>query len=375
VQLADKSPSLKRHICEAIAEHSNIASQSLRDQWHRLILQPLSMLDNNLPHPSLIILVDALDECEGENDIRGIIQLLAEARNLRSIRLRIFLTSRPEIPIRHGFHHISDVEYQDFVLHSISPSIIDNDISIFFKYNLEIIRREWAFDDDWPGEQTIRRLVQSAGGLFIWAATSCRFIGNGRRFAARRLSQILQHDTSIVAPEEKLNEIYLAVLTNSISGEYDEQEKIELYRLLKLILGTIVILFSPLPALSLARLLHTPKRDVDQTLDDLHSILEVPKRQDSPIRLHHPSFRDFLLEKQRCRDQHFWVDEKEAHGALARSCLRLMSANLKRDVCNLHAPGTLACEVDSNTVMQYLPAELQYACRYWVQHFQRSDSK
>src|SRR5277367_638703 len=42
VQLADKSPSLKRYICEAIAEHSDIGSQALRDQWHQLILEPLS---------------------------------------------------------------------------------------------------------------------------------------------------------------------------------------------------------------------------------------------------------------------------------------------------------------------------------------------
>jgi hypothetical protein len=32
-----------------------------------------------------------------------IVQLLAEARSLRSVRLRVFMTSRPEIPIRHGF--------------------------------------------------------------------------------------------------------------------------------------------------------------------------------------------------------------------------------------------------------------------------------
>lgn len=32
VQLVDKSPSLKRHIYEVIAEHSEISSQTLRDQ-------------------------------------------------------------------------------------------------------------------------------------------------------------------------------------------------------------------------------------------------------------------------------------------------------------------------------------------------------
>lgn len=69
VQLADKSPSLKCHICEAIAEHSKITSQALRDQWRQLILQPLLKLDGDFPRSSLLIVVGALDGCEGENEI------------------------------------------------------------------------------------------------------------------------------------------------------------------------------------------------------------------------------------------------------------------------------------------------------------------
>jgi len=41
VQLAHLSPSLKVHICTAVAEHNDIANQSQRDQWKHLILQPL----------------------------------------------------------------------------------------------------------------------------------------------------------------------------------------------------------------------------------------------------------------------------------------------------------------------------------------------
>jgi hypothetical protein len=165
----------------------------------------------------------------------------------------------------------------------------------------------------------------------------------------------------------------MAILNNSISDEYDYREKEELYKILKAILGAIVILFSSLSAVSLARLLHIPKEDIDQILDDLHSILEVPEDQSHPIRLHHPSFRNFLLDKQRCYDQHFWVNEKEAYSALAESCLRLMSDNLKKDICDLRTPGAQASKVDSYRVEQSLPADLQYACQYWVQHLQRSE--
>jgi hypothetical protein len=89
------------------------------------------------------------------------------------------LTSRSEIPIRYGFNQIEDAERQDFVLHSISPSIIDRDISIFLEYNLSLIGQEDAQEPGWPGLEAIRRLVETASGLFIWAATACRFICEG----------------------------------------------------------------------------------------------------------------------------------------------------------------------------------------------------
>ena len=373
-QLANKSSSLKRYLCEAIAEHSDIASQTLRDQWHQLVLRPLSKLEADLLPLPLILVIDALDECEGEDDIRGILQLLADARTLRTVRMRIFMTSRPEIPIRHGFYQIPETEHQDFVLHNIPPSIIDHDITIFLKHYLGIIRREGGLAVGWPGDQIIARLVQSAGGLFIWVATACRFVHDGRQFAESRLSLILQGNAS-AAPEEKLNEIYIAILTHCIGDKYKDYEREELYKMLNAALGTIVILFSSLSAVSLARLLHIPKNDINQTLEDLHSILEVPKDQSQPIRLHHPSFRDFLLDKRRCRDPHFWVDEKKAHGALAGCCLWVMFNSLRRDICGLHAPGVLVSKVDSNRIQQCLPLELQYACLYWVQHLQRSRAR
>jgi len=372
VQLANKSPSLKRYICDAITDQSDIASQSLRDQWRQLVLRPLSKLDGHFHYPSLLLVVDALDECEGDNDVGIIIQILAEARSLKTVRLRILTTSRPEIPIRYGFHQIPDVEHQDFILHNIPTSIIDHDISIFLEHSFKLIRLERAFATDWPGKEAIRHLVQKSSGLFIWAATACRFIREGRRFAAKRLSMILG-DMSNTAPENQLNEIYLTVLKNAVGYGYKDQEKENVYKILREVLGSIVVLFSPLSSDSLITLLHVPKDDVNQTLEDLHTILNIPKQQSSPIRLHHPSFRDFLLDKDRCGDQNFWVDEKQAHKALADNCMRLMFATLKRDIYGLHAPGSLATNVESSRLEECLPAEVQYACLYWVQHLQRSE--
>jgi hypothetical protein len=371
VQLANSIPSLRYYTCNAISNCKDIASQSFRDQWNQLILFPLSKLGSDSSSSSYVLVIDALDECDKDEHIRMVLQLLAEARTLKTTRLRILLTSRPEIPIRHGFYQIPDAQHQDFVLHNVLPTIINHDISLFLEYNLGIIRQEWTLGADWPGEVVLRQLVLHACGLFIWAATACRFIRDGKQVARKRLDKILKGSSSaITAPEKHLNEIYLAVLKHSISSDFSDEEKKEVYDMLKHTLGSLVVLLSPLSTSSLSRLLQLPREDVDSTFSDLHAILNIPKDPTRQLRLHHPSFRDFLLNKDRCGE--FWVDEKETHQALANRCIQLMCQTLKKDICELHAPGSQAGQVESSWVKRCLPPEVQYACLYWVQHLQRS---
>ena len=376
VQLANNTPPLQRYICEAIRACSDIASKPLRNQWRQLVLGPMSKLHSSSYPSSYILVVDALDECDDENNIRIILGLLSEARLLETVRLRIFTTSRPEIPIRHGFYHIPKAEHEHYVLHNISPSIVDHDIMIFLEYNMRLIRQERALDASWPGEHIIKRLVENASGLFIWAATACRFVREGKRFAKKRLAMIFEgSSTAITAPERHLNEIYITVLEHSVSPDFMDEEKQELYAMLRLVLGSIVILLSPLSAYSISRLLCVPKEDVDQTLEDLHAILDIPEDQTRPLCLHHPSFRDFLLNKTRCSDPKFWVDEERAHRTMADRCIRLMSKALMQDICDQRTPGVVVTNVENIQVQQCLSPEVQYACLYWVEHLQKSNGQ
>lgn len=396
VQLAHSVPAVRQHISDAVAKRSDIVSQSLRDQWQHLVLRPLSMLHQAAPEPeTYMIVVDALDECDSDSDIRIIVQLLAEARlSLTGVRLRVFLTSRPEVPIRHGSGQVADTEHKDVVLHNISPSIVDHDIATFLEHHLKAIAKECDQADGWPGVETIGLLVQSACGLFIWAATACRFIQEGEQFVTDRLRAVLKGRSTAdssspkdslssedsgtderfeILPEQRLDSIYLTVLKSPVR-RYQEQERKKLYAVVRETIGAIVLLQSPLSASSLARLLRVPAEDVHRTLYKLHSIVDVSQDPSRPVRLHHPSFRDFLLDKKRCGDDSFWVDEKSSHEKLAFRCIELMSgcSGLRQDMRSLSKPETLRSDVEDERVASSIPPELQYACRYWVQHFERS---
>jgi hypothetical protein len=358
-----------------VRERSDIANLSLSEQWRELVIRPLKLvkLDKPLSPSSFLLVIDALDECDNEGHVRTILRLLAEARSLPTVRLRVFLTSRPEVPIRHSIRAIPQSEHQNFVLHRIPPAIINHDISLFLEHSLGIIREEWTLGSEWPGDEVLRQLVTHASGLFIWAATACRFIQDGEEFAKDRLDEILEGTSIKGTPEQHLDQIYITVLQNSIPTTFRPPETERLYTIQRRILGSIVILFTPLPAASLAKLIGISGLRITQPLERLHAILDVPKRVTGLLRLHHPAFRDFLLNKDRCCD--YWVDEKEAHQRLATSCIQLMSQTLKNDICSMHAPGMRVSQIESSRLLEFIPHEVQYACLYWVQHLQSSGSE
>ncbi|KAF2866234.1 hypothetical protein BDV95DRAFT_672201 [Massariosphaeria phaeospora] len=45
---------------------------------------------------------------------------------------------------------------------------------------------------------------------------------------------------------------------------------------------------------------------------------------------------------------------------------------LRQNICNISGPGMLRREMDENRITACLPPELQYACRYWMDHLERS---
>ncbi|KAF2402157.1 hypothetical protein EJ06DRAFT_462685, partial [Trichodelitschia bisporula] len=228
---------------------------------------------------------------------------------------------------------------------------------------------------DWPGEQAIDSLVQNASGLFIWAETACRFIQQGRTLAPKKLSLILgQSHSTVKVPEKHLDEIYATVLRQSLT-DYEDDDADELRSTLKELLGSIVVLFYPLSAQSLSGLLKIPQSKVNGALNDLHAILDIPEEPANALRLHHPSFRDFLLDSRRSGDTGFWVDEKQAHQTLAKNSMGLMRKFLKQDQLEIGQPGALATDKESSRVDRCLPPEVQYACLYWIQHLEKGGSQ
>ena len=364
-------PGMKDGIREAIDLEPSIAEKTLEKQFHQLICQPfLGLKDKSALDQSPILVIDALDECDREGDVKMILRLFSQAREILPISLRIFVTSRPELPVRLGFKHLPDGIYQDMVLHEVAAETISSDIRLFFDNELAIIRERWSLNASWPEEQDIETLVRLSVPFFVFAATICRFLGEDCHNPRRQLADILRYKTEDI-PEQDAT--YLPNL-NHLFPNQSERGREKISQEFREVVGPIVVLRSPLSVTALANLLDLAVEDVRCRLDSLHSVLHIPSDEKQPIRLLHLSFRDFLVDPEKRGRSPFWIDEQETNGRIARKCLELLSGQngLRQNICNLSRLGDPVPEVDNQMVNASLSSELQYACHYWVSHIRQS---
>lgn len=375
--LVQKQPLTAQYIQDALDQDSRIGAANMDEQFEKLFLTPLAKMADKENKDPIVIIIDALDECQGDDDVNCIIRLFSrvKAQSLKTVKL--FLTSRPELPLRLGFAAVQGT-YQDFILHDIPEHLIERDISTFIAHKLAEIRDKFdasvsgsrQIGSDWPTKANLQALVDMAMPLFIFAATVCRFIED-RKFGnpCKQLLKVLHNSSK--GYRSHLAQIYLLVLSQQVLdvGQDDEQDILKEFRD---IVGPIVTLEIPLSLITLAKLLDTPEDVIADRLDLLHSVLHVPKAAAPPVRLLHLSFRDFLLDPAGKDTNPFWVNEEESHANLLRHCLRIMD-ELRQDVCEIRDPGTTRSNIHCTIITSHLPPEVQYAVKYWVLHLEKAN--
>jgi hypothetical protein len=271
----------------------------------------------------------------------------------------VLLTSRPETSIRFGIQNIPPASLARLALHRIAPSVIDNDISIYLAESLRRIGTAFLRDPHWPDPETLNKLVKQVGGLFIWAATTYRFIYGSGAFANDRRREILTEASDESTPERSLDRIYLTVLDKAMGRTLRQREKAEMYVTVHALLATIAVLAAPSDDISLLQLADTSFDAMNKAFHGLCSILDIPDNPIIPARLLHASFCDFVLDLYRCVDVRFAVDKEDQHWILAERCVGLMERHLCNDICNLRVPGIRLSQIDRDRIQQSLAPSLQ----------------
>ncbi|PON27141.1 hypothetical protein TGAM01_v204090 [Trichoderma gamsii] len=318
-QLVRRLPCLAPHIREVLVIDPFIHEKPLNDQFQKLILDPLSK-NPRCWGPNLLIAIDALDECGSEDDMRTMISVFSKAQETTSPRVKFFLTSRPELPIRLGFENIGG-KYDNLLLASVPATTITLDIGLFMRNKLQAIKKDYNMSvsehrkirPDWPGEDVLQKLIVTAIPLFIAAATICRFLSDRRLGSPHhQLNRLLEYQTIKISG---MDMTYLPVLDRLIAGLSPSRKQEVLHRF-RYLIGSIVTLARPLSIRSLSRLLDITTDIIEDQLDLLHSVLSVPTDLDTPVRLLHLSFRDFLVDAEEAHSKNdFWSQKVESHGS------------------------------------------------------------
>lgn len=368
-------PKLEPHVAGALRQQRDLVNKDWDTLWKTLVKQPLEAIRPSSAHQTVILIViDALDECDNDEDIKRLIGVISRSETLakdanksQHARLRIVITSRPETPIQVGFRRTPSTIHRDLTLHDMARDVVDGDICLFIYSQFEEIENDkyWLCDCP-PSIDAVNNLVYVSGGLFIFAATVCRFVA-AEKHPERALETFLG-DRSITMGERKdlinmepLHQMYSQILLKATASR-DQT-------VLQKILGAIATLCEPVRPKALACLLGIDEHDIHYHLQGLHSVVRISARDEGPIRLFHASFGDFLFDTHQHWATNFRMERPLVHGRLLEACITAMETCLKRDICGLQIPGISVAEVDKKILDEKIPEHVRYACRYWPEHF------
>ena len=369
-QLSRSIPTIRPLVERAIQSDPHIGQKGPRLQFDELILRPLTS-PNTGPSQLVFLVIDALDECELDSHMQMVVDLLAKIQAKSKHDIRIFLTSRPELPLRLGFKNLTSNQYTSVVLQEIQLSIIREDFTLYLRHHLSSITSDHDLPQSWLGDKDIASLVQMAVPLFIFAATISRFISDPMWSPKAQLEFILRYKTTRM---DSMDRTYEPILARLFQG--DTLRRGRLTKDLHLILGPVIILGEPLSRRALSNLLGIDEGTIYNRLRAFHAALQVSSDPTAPIRPHHLSFVDFLLDQTRQSSDKFSIDGRSTHQQVAERCLTLLlsTKQLKKDICGILDGETMLHDVSAEHISRFMAPELQYACRYWVYHLSRADT-
>jgi len=366
VQLARRYTEFRSIFIPLVQSNPGVAYESLHNQLNKLIVQPLKKSSI-----SAVVVIDALDECKDEEPASAILSVLGRfVSELPNVKF--FVTGRPEPRVRAGFRLPLLREATDvFVLHDVKPHLVSNDIRRFFEHSFTEIAGRRPGMGDWPTEERLDLLCERAGGLFVYAVATIKFLDHKNNDPRRQLDHLLQSPGSSVREgrtkfkaNTTLDSLYASLLVDAF-GDDDPED----YPMTRSVLGAVVLAVNPLPPPTIATLLGFPTVDVSLRLSSVHSLLLLQENNDHPVRPFHKSFPDFITDPERCVNQRFHVFPPDHHMGLLIGCLELMSRELKKNMCRL-PDAVINSEVDDlrKRANRYIGDGLQYACRSWHKH-------
>ncbi|KZP25995.1 WD40 repeat-like protein [Athelia psychrophila] len=341
-------------VSESFTHNPLLLSSPISYQYQKLLGILRSPIEEASDDSSIVLVLDALDECGTSDTRESLIKLMVADLASLSPRIRVLITSRKESDIEYIFGASPLIRHLEL---DLTSEVVVQDISAYLHHQMtriRISRRTARLQDDWPGQAVIQILVTRTNGLFVWASTAAKFIDG---YNPRKQLKLLLDGNSKSGAESAIDSLYRTALMSC--DAWDDAGFVADFQTT---LGIIIVARVPLSSPAIDDLICSALDALDdwQPCDVLVGQLGSVLTSAPHVRIIHPSFADFLTDRNRCGREEWYIHPGDHNTSLASKCLDFLSSKLTRNMCGL----TLSLELPVCT----LPEAVKYACLYWTDH-------
>ncbi|TEB20806.1 hypothetical protein FA13DRAFT_201438 [Coprinellus micaceus] len=264
------------------------SSTSLSAQFQHLVYDPINEVKRDrfvasLRQGTFLIVLDGVDECDDRDEIASFIQHMIEFFEKKPrTPLRFLITSRVENHLYQRLHSSKQVKLLNLVEHTS-----DTDIAMALDVAISDEKRglPFACEASWPSRKDRLQLVKHINGSYIFMTTITKLLFD--RNNDDRLTP-MQRLPLLLAMRPDFDALYHRTLATSQGLPHFRD-----------IVSIVALAESPLSITRIAELLSIGTFYVSNVLVNLHSIMQVPGDDRSPVTLWHTSLRDFLTSEER----------------------------------------------------------------------------
>ncbi|XP_006457631.1 hypothetical protein AGABI2DRAFT_189090 [Agaricus bisporus var. bisporus H97] len=323
-QLAIAIPEYRYLVEHQLANNPLLLRNSPPVQFRELIIEPFATLQRQNPREPIAIILDGLDECEGEDDQLEILDIITNAlRTNPDLPLRWLILSRPEAHLKYAFSKFTDCGREELII----DAACRDDVEKYTRERITQIKDKFRkfTPSDWPPTNQLKELLDTVSGLFIFASTCLNYIGDPKetnpQSQLNSLLAFLRRSPGIMSrnPLAALDLLYSRILANIPFTVFKETRQVLAYMSYRRYVSKRHIFNS---TQALCNFLHLERSDFYKAVDGLHSVMSIAEPEDaaqSPLQFYHASFQDFLLDTN--RSGKFSIDEQEAVVYMTQLCI------------------------------------------------------
>ncbi|KAF8322326.1 uncharacterized protein EI90DRAFT_3001258 [Cantharellus anzutake] len=363
--LASRDTDYRTFIISALRKDPTLSTAPFTMQFQELVASPLLHMRWRPSRP-MVVIIDALDECD-EEAYQPLAKILCEEVPKLPSSIKFFVTSRHVDLVNRSLS-------RHFPIDHLTIDLLDDtnmhDCAAYIEFQLQELKK-WHPDlshklqDEDSAVQEIR---ERAGGLFIWISTIFRYMKKPRKNPMRTLESLLDTGTkrSKVSTEKMMDDLYTRILKKF---DWEDEDFAHDY---PIVMGAIFVAQQPLSITAWDAIL-SPflNSSVEYALAELAPLLSGVEDSHIPVRILHQFFRDFIVDRinPQTISSHFTpITVGVENARVALRCTEI----LNKDLCSVNGLGLIENLSEKDEMLRIPPKELsehfRYACHHIVHH-------